>query len=79
MAKIVKVFKSGSCRSGSDTDGKIIHAIENNELSALCGERPKGRSVGWSSAYSKDITCKKCMELSKDLEVLDEEFIGVNF
>jgi len=49
---------TGSCRSGSDKAGKIVHAVVNGV--ALCGAKPRPRS-DWSTYDDKLVTCEACL------------------
>ena len=62
-------WKGGRCRTGSDQQGRLIHAIlkdPNYESgtrweTSLCGSEPQGSSAGWSSSSDDNINCPKCI------------------
>lgn len=67
-ADYVPLTLAGSCRSGSDNTGRIVHAVEGGHAwSALCGKQPRGRSAGWSSWPSEAVTCPKCLARLEEL------------
>lgn len=76
-------YLTGMCRSGSDSQGTLIHAtrayvdqygdVQAPEWEpALCGKRPGRRSNGFSAVYGDKsldrVTCPKCR---KALEVMN--------
>jgi hypothetical protein len=50
--------KTGQNRSGIDTTGFVVHAVEGNR--ALCGSEP-GRRGSWSEYDDKELTCPRCI------------------
>jgi len=66
--KIHYSYLTGRCRTGSDRQGVLVHAIaeEDNFLpyfgKALCGVRPGRLSGGWSDNWQETATCPKCLD-----------------
>lgn len=62
------IYKAG-CKNGKLANGmelgkgKIIHAVKG--FKSLCGQEPK---ISWSEREIKDINCKKCLKIIKELE-----------
>ena len=57
---------SGRCRTGNDMVGQITHAVSG--WIAICGKKPKGKSLGWSVWEDNELTCPKCLLKIKRLE-----------
>jgi hypothetical protein len=64
---IVYSYLTGRGRTGSDSMGTLVHAVESvdGELcfeTAVCGARPGKRSNGWSDYRPARVTCPKCLK-----------------
>jgi hypothetical protein len=57
--------KQGRNRTGSDSYGRITHAVIN--FNALCGQNPGRTSGGWSDYDDQILTCPKCKKLLEKL------------
>lgn len=52
---------TGQCRSGADSSGVLIHAVQELTSTALCGRTYGRRSAGWSDHYDRAVTCPRCL------------------
>jgi len=52
---------AGGCRTGSDTGGRLWHALPAGSDVAVCGATYGRRSAGWSEYRGRVITCRRCL------------------
>lgn len=64
MATYEPRVMSGSCRTATDTTGRLAHAVDVNGWGwekAVCGATPGIRGNGWSDWKPAAVTCPKCL------------------
>jgi hypothetical protein len=63
---IIARLLSSPRASGAAQAAGVTHILrEEDSLAALCGRRPRGKSLGWASvAHGTPVTCERCNQRS---------------
>jgi hypothetical protein len=62
----------GRCANGAERDtGRVAHAVQGANWSALCGAKPGRRSAGWSEYEAPLVTCARCARRWAKLEPIE--------
>jgi len=82
MTKLTQCFKTGTCKSGAESDrGYIVHYVENYGFpswnKAICGTVPRSKGNGWNDSKAYSVyrgvestmsVCPNCLKKAQNIE-----------